>query len=159
MSERRPLDRVLDIALRVGAAAFGVMWLVAAASKAVQPDAAYEFTARALGGGAAAKAAVTATAGAEALLGALMLFGAVRGFLLTGAALAAATGLLAYVKSVAGGLIKCGCLALVADANVDQALRRNAWLLAVALGLAAVSFLSSRARRAAAASDPATPAP
>lgn len=148
--------------LRIGCALLGGMWIVAAASKAIDPGAAYEFTARAVGGGATAKALVSATAAGEALLGALMILGAARGLVATAIGLMAATGALVHVRATFGGSVRCGCLALLADSSVDQAIRRNAWMLAGVAALFAILWLSRRAREvpgAAAESGPARSAP
>ncbi|MCE9635281.1 MAG: hypothetical protein K8T90_06190 [Planctomycetes bacterium] len=153
----------LDVTLRVGSALFGLMWLVAAASKAAEPESAYEFVALVVGGGPSAKTLITVAAAAEALLGAAMLLGAVggtvRGMVATGAGLAITTGALVWVKVHAGGARHCGCMALLADSSVDQAIARNAWLMGGAIALGAVAIvIRRRDRDAAAASGPSTDA-
>ena len=136
------------------------MWIVAAASKATDPASAYEFAARVTGGGAAAKALVSSVAAGEALLGTAMILGALRGFVPTLAGLAVATASLLHVKATFGGAVRCGCLALLADSSVDQAIRRNGWLAAVTVALLVLDVVSRRRDRgAAAASGPATAAP
>lgn len=154
------MTRGAETAERLVAAALGAMWLVSAASKAIDPEAAYELVARVAGGGFPAKAVVVVTTAVEALLGGAMLFGAVRGFLATLAVLVPATGLLFAVRAISGGTVRCGCMALLADSNVDEAIRRNAVIAGVAIAAGVGFSLARRAgRRAAAASGPATPAP
>jgi hypothetical protein len=88
-----------------------------------------------------------------------MLLGAVRGLAVTALALGGMTGALLWVRATAGGKVHCGCLALLADSSVDEAIARNAWLLAGVALLAALVFVSRRRALAAAASGPATRAP
>lgn len=150
----------IGFTVRVGAAVLGAMWLVAAASKAADPGSAFEYAARVAGGGTPPKVLATATAAAEAFLGTAMLLGALRGFVPTLAVLAAATASLLHVRATFGGSVKCGCLALLADSSVDQAIRRNGWLAAVTAALLVLDVVSRRrARGAAAGSGPATAAP
>jgi len=150
--------RRTEAAVRVGCALLGLMWIVAAASKALRPEDAYEFTARVVSGGIAAKAVVTLVAAGEALLGVTMLLGAVRGLVATAIGLGAATAALAWVRSTAGGKVHCGCLALLADSSVDQALVRNAWVLAGVFALGVLAFVTRRrGRDAPAAPGPSTP--
>jgi hypothetical protein len=153
--------RGVGLLVRAGSALLGAMWLIAALSKATDPASAYEFAARVVGGGTAAKALLAATAAGEALLGTVMLLGALQGFVPTLAALAAATASLVHVKSSFGGAVKCGCLALLADSSVDQAIRRNGWIAALTVALLVLDRVSRRRRApgAAAASGPATDAP
>jgi hypothetical protein len=113
------------------------LWIVAAWSKLVEPVAAYEFSARVVGGGLPAKAAVTGQVLVEALLGVAMLLGAVRGLRVSLAALLALTGVLLWVKSDAGGAVQCGCFLALVESDVDDALVRNGVLVVVA-ALAAI---------------------
>jgi methylamine utilization protein MauE len=156
---RAPFD-LPAVVLRAGSALLGAMWVVAAASKAAHPESAYEFTTRLVGGGDAAKVLVTFVATGEALLGVLMLLGGLRGLAVTFFALLAATGALAWVSSTAGGKVHCGCLALLADSSVDEALSRNTWLVGGVSALLALAWLTRpRGPGAAAASGPSTRAP
>lgn len=149
-------DRALGMSLRAASVLFGLVWLAAGTSKAVAPEAAYEFTARVLGGGAATKAALVALAGAETALGIAMVAGVLRGTVPTAGMLAAVTAALLHVRSRSGGAVGCGCF--VVPASVDEALVRNAVLLGLLLPFAALAVIEGRRRRAAAASGPATPA-
>jgi hypothetical protein len=154
----------LDAAVRVASAAFGAMWLFAAASKALAAEDAYEFAALATGGEPPAKLVFALWTALEAGLGAAMLLGAMRGFLATAAALGAATWALVRVREQFGGDVACRCFAAVASTSVDEALTRNAWLVAAALASAVVAWVSARPPRARgpgapADAGPATPRP
>lgn len=157
---RRPF---LAAALRVAAAAFGAMWLVAAITKTAAVADAYEFAALATGGGPPAKAVFIAWTALEAGLGTAMLLGAFRGFLATAVTLGAATAALVRVRDQFGGDVRCRCFAAVSGASVDEAIARNVWLLGAALVCAALAWFTSRRPSptplAAADAGPATPRP
>jgi hypothetical protein len=149
--------RALAALVRAGAALLGAMWLVAAVSKALAPEDAYEFAVRVTSPGAVAKAGLALVVGVEGALGAAMLLGAVRGLVPTALLLAAATGALLLVRAQSGGRVPCGCF--VVGASVDEALVRN-WVLLGATALLLIAAAAQRrARGAEAASGPATPAP
>jgi uncharacterized membrane protein YphA (DoxX/SURF4 family) len=150
--------RAAPLVLRAGTAVLGLVWLAAGVSKAADPAAAYEFTARVVGGGAAAKVLLTAVAGAETTLGVAMVLGVLRGLAPTAVLLAAVTAALLHVRSRSGGAVGCGCFAV--GASVDEALVRNVVLLGATAALGALAFISRRRDPGAgAASGPATPAP
>ena len=154
--------RAAAITLRVAAALFGAMWIVAAISTLLAPATAYEFTVRLVGTSVAATPALTVWVALEAGLGAGMLLGALRGYVPTAAMLVAASTALLIVKSRYNGQVRCGCMGLMADESVDQSLVRNAVLIAVVVALALLARFSYRTHPpgpAAEASGRATPSP
>lgn len=141
-------------ALRLGAAAFGAVWLVAAVSKAIAPLDAYELLARVVGGGIPAKAGLVLVAAAEAALGTAMLVGAVRSLAPTVLGLVATTALLVVVRAGGGGAVACGCFLTASD--VESAIVRNEILLAAAAPLL-VASIAVRRRTAAQPAPGASP--
>lgn len=149
-------ERLLGGVLRVVSAAFGVLWLLAAASKAISPQDPYEFTARVLPAGPVAATALAALAATEAGLGVLMLTGRIRGFVPTLVVLGGFTGVLLWTQHRIGGRIPCGCFSTFAASSVEDALSRNYGLLGIAAAGFALSVVLRRgAARAGASGVPA----
>lgn len=164
MTAGAPPSRRRETVERIASALLGLMWLAGAASLVVNAEAEHDFAAMALGaGGLAPKVAVSVAAALEAALGVAMLAGAIRGFVPTLAGLAAASGALVAFRSRFGGRWRCGCMAIVADATIDESLVRNGCVFAATAALLVFGWISARRARsspdAAAASGPATPAP
>ena len=142
------MNRVRDISLAVFAALFGAMWLFAATTKVLAPLPAYEFVGRVIPPGPVAKAVIVAAIAVEGALGTAMLLravGAGRAFLASAAALAVAVGALLVVRSKADGLLPCGCYGNAFRSSIDQEIRIDAALLALAVLLALGSRLGGRA--------------
>lgn len=121
--------------LAVASAAFGLMWLAAAAAKVSSPLVAYEIVCHVVAPGAPAKTLLAVAAGLEVALGVAMLLRAVQGFALSLAGLAAASAVLLAVRSSAGELVPCGCFGDFLGTTLDGALIRNALLAAVLVAL------------------------
>ncbi len=139
------MSAVRDRVLAVGSAAFGVMWLVAAAAKIASPLEAYELAARVAPAGAASKASLATAVAAEAALGAAMILRVVRGFGLSLLGIAAASGVLLVARDAQSAFAPCGCFGDAFGTTVNDALVRNGVLAAV---LAALLVVDASARRA-----------
>lgn len=145
------MSRARDAVFAGASVVFGATWLFAAAAKIVWPLTAYEFTARVVPPGAAAKSALIVAIAAEALLGAAMTLralGAVRGFLLSLVGLGVASGALFHVKSHAkvGEIVQCGCYGDAFGATLDGELVRNGVAAGALVVLLAWAF-ATRPRR------------
>jgi hypothetical protein len=114
---------------------FGAMWLVAALGKIASPLAPYELVARVAPPGAGSKALLALAVAGEATLGAAMTLRVVRGFGLSLAALAVASGVLLAVLSTDGELVPCACFGDAFGATVRESLVRNAVLGAALVAL------------------------
>jgi len=111
------------------------MWLLAAAGKIASPLAPYELIARVAPAGAPSKALLAAAVAGEAALGAAMLLRVVRGFELSLAALATASGVLFAVLSSDGELVPCACFGDAFGTTVKESLVHNAVLAAALVAL------------------------
>jgi hypothetical protein len=132
------VSRARDVSFAAASVVFGAMWLFAAGAKVAAPLPAYEFLSRALPPGPVAKSVFVAAVAAESLLGALMLLRAIapmRGFALTLAGLAAASGMLLFVRSKADGLLQCGCYGHVFFSSIDGELVLDASMAAILIAL------------------------
>jgi len=132
------MSRARDVSFAAASVLFGAMWLLAAGAKVWTPLPAYEFLARAVPAGPAAKAVFVAGVAAESLLGALMVLRAIapaRAFAATLAGLALASALLVVVRSKAGGQLQCGCYGHVLFSSIDGELTLNAALTAILVAL------------------------
>lgn len=133
----------------------GLFWSWAGLAKAIEPEAAYAFGARVVGGGVPAKAVVVASVVLETLLGLALLVGAISGRRGVAASLALLLGfstLLVLAKSAGGGALDCGCFAFFAtsSASVDRELWINGGHAAI-LGALLVAGLVADRRAAATA--------
>jgi len=121
--------------LAVSGFAFGAMWLFAAVAKTVKPQAAFELASRAAPPGISPKIFLAGAIAAETFLGAAMCTRAVKSLRWSLGGIAVATAALLSMRLQVGPKFRCGCFGTSLGTTVDDALLRNAVIIAIHVGL------------------------